>query len=302
MRHKILAGFIILGVVLSSCRVITDAPAGTTIMETPVPATLLPTVDAFEMTSTSIPLPTETPEPTPTVAVVQIPEIIDIQSPLPGQWVSSSSMEIRGMADPTFEQNLVIRLVALDGTELLLTSTTIQADAGLRGSFISAIEYDASGYSDGMVQVFSRSAKDGSLEHLSSRMVKFGSGTPNPAAGQQPKEKINLTGVRIGQANTRLQLQAEGSATGVFENTLEFKLCGDGGVGTSDFICGGADNVIIASHTTTDAPEMGEPGVFQILAELPNGKWRDGRLVIYTVSPANGEIEHAASMIIRNGP
>jgi hypothetical protein len=255
-----------------------------------------------EITETTHPLPTETPESTPTIGTVQVPEVIDIQSPLSGQWVSTTSMEVRGMADPTFEQNLIIRLVAFDGTELLLTSTTIQADAGLRGSFTSSIEYNASGYSDGMVQVFSRSAKDGSLEHLCSRMVKFGSGTPNLATKPQPNEKINLSGVRIGQANTRLQLQAEGSATGIFENSLEFKLCGDGGVGTTDFICGGADNVIIASHTTTDAPEMGETGVFQILAELPNGKWRDGRLVVYTVSPANGEIEHATSMIIRNGP
>jgi len=153
-----------------------------------------------------------------------------------------------------------------------------------------------------MLQVFSRSAKDGSLEHLSSRIVKFGSGTPSPAGTLQPDERIQIFNVQVGHLNTRLQLIADGIAYGIFENTLQFKLCGDGGVGSTDFICGGADNVIIASNLTFFAPEMGSPGNFDIQAELPNGKWRDGRVVIYSISPANGEVDHASSMIIRNGP
>jgi len=89
--------------------------------------------------------PTLSPTPTiePTVdlpePVIALPEIIDIQAPLPGQLVAGTTMEIRGMADPTFEQNLEIRLVTMEGEELLHTSTIIQADAGQRGSFLKTI-------------------------------------------------------------------------------------------------------------------------------------------------------------------
>lgn len=300
MRQLFAIGLLV-SIILSGCRVIPSTQDQSTIVEVPLPTpTILPT----DIPVTQAVIPTPTPESTPTEEIVSTvpPEAIDIQYPLSGQSVSSTSMEIRGIADPAFEQNLGIRLIAFDGTELLVTSTTIQADMGQRGPFTSRLSYDAGSNTDGMLQVFSRSAKDGSLEHLASRIVKFGAGTPGPAAEQQPDERIALHAVRIGQANTRLQLQAEGSASGLFENTLAFKLCGDGGVGTADFICGGADNVIIASHTTTNASEMGALGSFTILAELPNGKWRNGRVVVYSISPANGEVDHAASLPIRNGP
>ncbi len=300
MWRKLLAICIISSLALVSCKVTSSEPTPNSILSEPSPTIVVATETQSPIPVTAIPI--VVPTVTPTQAVELVPEAIDIQYPLNGQWVSPTQVEVRGISDPTFEQNLGIRLLTMDGTELVATATIVQADAGQRGGFSTLLVYDAGDAKDGMIQVFSRSPKDGSLEHLSSRMVKFGSGTPAPTASQQPHEKISLSFVRIGQSNTRLLLEGEGTAVGVFENTLQFKLCGDGGVGISDFFCGGVDNIIIASNISVSASEMGSPGTFSIRAELPNGKWRDGRIVVFSISPANGQVEHASSLIIRNGP
>lgn len=300
MWRKELFILITCSLILTSCKVTSNEPTTTSILSEPSPTLIVKAETPSAIPGTAV--PSVTPSVTPTETVEVVPEAIDIQFPLPGQWVSSTQVELRGIADPTFEQNLSIRLLTMDGTELVATSTIIQADAGQRGGFSTSLVYNAGDAKDGMIQVFSRSPKDGSLEHLSSRMVKFGNGTASPLAKQQPNEKISLQLVRIGQSNTKLLLEGEGSAVGIFENTLLFKLCGDGGVGTADFFCGGADNVIIASNTMISATEMGSPGTFSISAELPNGKWRNGRVVVYSISPANGQVEHASSLLIRNGP
>lgn len=266
------------------------------VVSTLIPTENIPTV----VTPTATTMPTNTPMPEN--IIIDLPEVIDIQYPFSSGKVPATGFTVQGMAEPTFEQNLIIRIVDMDGNEQVLLPTTIQAEMGTRGLFSEELELNARLDSSAMLQIFSRSAKDGSLEHLNSRILNFVSDFDEPENLYPLTEKIVITGLRVGQFNTRLELQAEGLAVGIFENTLEYKLCGDGGVGTSDFICGGADNVITAGIIQLEAPEMGQPGTFILRAEIPHGKWKTGRLVIYTTSAANGEIEHASSAIIKNGP
>ncbi|MBN2501595.1 MAG: Gmad2 immunoglobulin-like domain-containing protein [Anaerolineales bacterium] len=97
--------------------------------------------------------PTETPLPEPTMPFTETPpdmdfpaEAIYIESPAPGATVGSS-IQIKGMAAPTFEQNLMVRVLAEDGAVLHEMPTTIQADAGQRGAFSADVplELDAEG-------------------------------------------------------------------------------------------------------------------------------------------------------------
>ncbi len=300
---KVITSLIILSL-LSGCKV---KPIETT--EEPILIMPDPTSVPIPTSTVAIPtVPVPTPKPSPSAAPtseiisIELPEVIDIQYPFSTGKVPVDGFSVQGMADPTFEQNLIIRVVDMDGTELLLIPTIIQSEMGVRGVFTEDLEIKARLNSSAMMQVFSRSAKDGSLEHLNSRILNFVSDFDNPENLFPSTEKILITGLRVGQYNTRLELQAEGKAEGIFENTLEYKLCGDGGVGTTDFICGGADNVITSGTIQVAAPDMGQPGSFTLRAEIPHGKWKTGRLVIYTTSPVNGEIEHASSAIIKNGP
>lgn len=265
--------------------------------------TLSPTENkSLVITSNATEIPTVTPTPTPDDVLSELPEVIDIQYPFPSGKVPATGFSVQGMADPTFEQNLVIRLVDMEGNEQLVIPTTIQAEMGNRGFFTENLNINARLDTSAMLQIFSRSAKDGSLEHLNSRMLNYVADFDKPENLYPSTEKIVITGLRVGQFNTRLELQAEGFAVGIFENTLEYKLCGDGGIGTSDFICGGADNVISTGAIQLDSSTMEQPGKFELRAEIPHGKWKTGRLVIFTTSAATGEIEHASSAIIKNGP
>ncbi len=102
---------------------------------TPVPTgTAPPTVAA----PTSTPLPTVVgqsggPPSRPTEAIV-------IMEPASGSRVTSP-LRLRGEANPTFEQNLIVRMVTADGEEMSLQPTTIQADAGQRGPFTLDIPF-----------------------------------------------------------------------------------------------------------------------------------------------------------------
>lgn len=300
MKKGIVLGLLLIS--LSGCRVITSAPP------TEMPTSPPPTPTTAPSATPAPILPTSTPTMLPTATstsqpvVIEQPEVIDIQYPFTTGKVPPTGFTIQGMADPTFEQNLVIRLVDMDGNEILLQPTTIQADIGMRGLFSQQLEFNEKLSTNAMLQVFSHSVKDGSLEHLNSRMLTFDAEPDAPKDLFPQTEKILITDLRVGQVNTRLELQAEGVAVGIFENTLEFKLCGEGGIGTSDFVCGGADNVITSGVVQVNAPDVGQPGTFSIRAEIPNGKWKTGRLVVYATSVANGEIEHASSAIIKNGP
>ena len=86
-------------------------------------------------------------------------ESIWIQSPENGA-NSSGILTVQGISDPTFEQNLVIRLVDQNNIELLRTNTIIQADAGSRGDFSTAIDIPLTSTTQpAILQVFSVSPK-----------------------------------------------------------------------------------------------------------------------------------------------
>ena len=61
-------------------------------------------------------------------------EIIHIAQPAANS-VVSSPLTISGKADSTFEQNIVVRISAEDGSQLALGPTTIQSSLGSRGKY-----------------------------------------------------------------------------------------------------------------------------------------------------------------------
>ncbi len=302
MRSRLFCILIISLLILTGCKVLPDVP-------TTVVSTLIIPTDTAEPTATEeIILPTDTPSPVPstpteapTQVVVTAPESIDIQYPFPGAMVASP-VTITGQADPTFEQNLIVQFANENGI-ISSQPVTINADSGSRGDFSTVLDYSVSDDLPIMLQVFWRSPKDGSLMHLNGFIVEDGSQSAPQKPLEQKVEKLFLSEVRIGLNNGRLELQADGSAEGLFENTLQYSLCGGGsGNGPEDFICGSNDNIMLSGSIITDAPDMGKPGNFSIRHMLPNGQWQSAILVIYSSSAANGLVEHAASAIVKNGP
>ena len=302
MNKRLLLTIIISIMILSGCRVVSDATPTAEI------ALILPSDTPEPTTTEEIILPTETPTqipPTPTAqptqVIVSVPEAIDIQYPFPGA-VITSPLTVTGLADATFEQNLIVQLTG-ESSEIAQVPTTIQADTGSRGGFSAKVEYAVPDDNPVMLQVFWRSPKDGSLMHLNGFMLQPGAQSAPQKPVEEKVEKLFLSEVRIGLNNGKLELQADGSAEGLFENNLQYALCGNGsGHGGDDFVCGSGDNIMLTGSTIVNAPDMGKRGDFSIRHMLPNGQWQSAILVIYSTSAANGLVDHATSMIVKNGP
>ena len=105
------------------------------------------------------------------------------------------------------------------------------------------------------------------------------------------------------QNSGKLELVADGLASGLYGNMLQYKLCGDSdGSGESDLICGSKTNILSAGLIEVVQEEDATTGTWSISAQLANGQWSQGSLVVYNASAANGEVSHAASQSIKNGP
>ncbi|MFQ5945730.1 MAG: Gmad2 immunoglobulin-like domain-containing protein [Anaerolineae bacterium] len=111
-----------------------------------------------------------TPSPTPTASPVPgaadgPPEAILLLEPGPASRVTSP-VRVAGIADPTFEQNLVVQILLPDGSEVALSPTTIQAELGQRGHFEVEIPFSIADTQNAFIQAYDQSARDGGTIHL----------------------------------------------------------------------------------------------------------------------------------------
>ena len=90
-----------------------------------------------------------------------------------------------------------------------------------------------------------------------------------------------------------------GSAWGSFENTLNYVVCGEKSGNIPDLVCGTMENRLMDGVMTTDATEMGLPGNFEISISNTHTFPPSATIVIYSVSPMNGSIDHAAVTVVR---
>lgn len=153
--RTLLLWLVLVGVLLASCRVAEE--------------TVIP------------PLPTPTPcAPCPVCPECE-EEAILITSPKPGE-VISSSVQVAGISDPTFEQHLAIQVIGGDGSVIGQGAATIAADWGQRGPFEAQIAFTPPASEEpGRIIVFDTSPRDGGLVHLSSVGVNLAGTSEIPA-------------------------------------------------------------------------------------------------------------------------
>lgn len=239
---------------------------------------------------------TVTPSPavdteTPTAAAPARPEeAIFIQEPGPGSQVTSP-IRVAGVADPTFEQNLVVRIVTADGTEVAQVPTTIQADVGQRGPFEVEVPVDLDTQHNIFIQVYAASARDGGLIHLSSTGVMFTPEGPEQIVTQEPHpEQIAIFQPQSGETISGGVAHVEGFALASFEQTLLIEILDVDG------------NVVGSQPVTVQAPDLGQPGPFSADVAYTVTESGPGRVVIRDVSPAFGGNTHLNSVEITLQP
>ncbi|GAB4580093.1 MAG: hypothetical protein Fur0022_28320 [Anaerolineales bacterium] len=239
----------------------------------------------WPMVAEQLPLPTNVNPP-----AAYGDDAILILEPGPGSRVTSP-LHISGMADPTFEQNLVVRIVLDDGTEIALTPTTIQADLGLRGPFSIDIPLTITGERQAFIQVYTTSARDGGITHLSSVGVTLTeSGPVEIRPVTDTSERINIYTPTLGGTVSGGVAHIEGFALASFEQHLLVEVVDENG------------NVIGSSPVTVAAPDLGMPGPFTVDVPYTLSTAGPGRIVVRDPSAAFDGDVHIASVEVQLEP
>lgn len=203
----------------------------------------------------------------------------------------TSPIRVAGLADPTFEQTLVVRVVLVDGAELVTQPVTIAADLGQRGPFSGEIPFVVEDERQAFIQVFAQSARDGGVTHLASVGVRLTpTGPEDIVPGKPQPEQIAIFEPAPGATIQGGVAHVEGFGLGGFEQTLVVEVHDQSG------------SVVGSMPITVDAPDLGLPGV--ILADVPYtlATAGPGRIVVRDISPAFGGDSHVSSVDVSLEP
>jgi hypothetical protein len=211
-------------------------------------------------------------------------EAILILEPGPGSRLTSP-IHVAGIADPTFEQNLVARLLLDDGSELALMPAQIQAELGQRGNFAVDIPFAISGERQAFLQVYATSARDGGVTHLASVGLTVADSEPENIIPVTPHpERIVIHQPAPGETISGGTAHVEGFGLASFEQTLLVEVVDEAG------------NVVGSQPVTVNAPELGQPGSFSVDVPYSAAFNGPGRIVVRDISPAFGGDTHRATV------
>ena len=215
-----------------------------------------------------------------------------ILEPGPGSRLTSP-FTVRGVADPTFEQALVARLVDASGSVLVEEPLVIQSPLGERGPFEGQIEFAVSEQTNVFLQVYAPSARDGGITHLET----VGGGItllpdgPQDIVDRDPyPEQIAIFEPQAGQQISAGLVHVEGFGLASFEGTLVLELYDAEGIEL------GSMPIIVAS------PDMGTPGHYSGELSYAITEQTPARLVVRDPLPTGNGVNHITSVEIRLQP
>ncbi len=257
----------------------------------------------FQSPFPGLPFATRTPGPAPTAGPdTRGAEAILILEPGAGSSITST-VHVAGEADPTFEQSLVVRISDADGKFLSTTAVQIAADASQRGKFAVDVPVHVFADQPGRISVYAISPRDGGLTHLASvEVTLLAAGVASIQAGQPRGESIAIFAptlrATVGGGTARIT----GFSDYVFESQLGVAICGEGGSGEPDLICGTKDNLLGLGTAFVNSPDAGQPGPFTADVKYTVAQQTQGRIVVFDASPRDGGLTHLASVEVVLGP
>jgi predicted secreted protein len=255
-------------------------------LQSPTP-TALPASPPPQASAT---MPPAAPSPTPTRESMEPEEAILILEPGPGSRLTSP-VHVAGIADPTFEQTLVVRIVLDDGSELTIHPLTIAADIGQRGPFEGDVYFSVDGERHALIQIYDQSARDGGIVHLASVGVILLSEGPEVIEPFDPHpEVIVIDRPEFGATIRGGVVHVEGFGLASFEGTLIIEVHDAEG------------NVVGSQPIIVQAPDWGFPGPFsadvsyEVVVEGP------GRIVVIDPLPVFDGLGHISSVEVTLAP
>lgn len=231
------------------------------------------------------------PETSESAYAPRLPEeAILILQPAPGSRLTSPAT-VAGIADSTFEQHLVVRILLDDGTQLALQPALIQAELGQRGPFEIELDFTIQGERQAFIQVSADSPRDGQITHLSSTgVILMESGPAEIRQAENRDEQLHILRPEPGDIISGGVVIVEGYGWASFENTLLVEIHDQEG------------NIFAQGPVTIASPEMGLSGPFWIELPYSISEAGAGRVVVRDISPAFGGDVHRSSVEIRIAP
>jgi hypothetical protein len=221
---------------------------------------------------------------TPTSGPMGPEEAILILEPGPGSRLISP-LHVAGIADPTFEQTLIVRLVLDDGAELTIHPLTIAADIGQRGPFEGDIHFVVSGERNALLQLYDQSARDGGIVHLASVGVTLAdTGANDVLPGTLHPETIVVHQPELGDTIVGGVAHVEGFGLASFEQTLIVEVHDAEG------------NVVGSLPIMVNAADWGIPGPFSADVPYAVAVESPGRIVVIDPLPAFDGVGHISSV------
>lgn len=269
---------------------------------TPAPTPVPPTATAVPPTATNPPPPpepsaTSEPSPTPTTEAGQ-PSAILIIDPARNS-VVTNPLFVRGEADPTFEQGLIVQVSDESGNAITQVYTTIAAEAGQRGPFQVETSFRVDREQPGRISVYSVSPRDGGIEMLESVEVTLSPGAPVALDSNAPyTQPIQIFEPVLGTEVGGGALHVTGYSVPVFESQLGAMLCGEGGSGAPDPVCGTVDNILAQVTVFVQSPDIGQPGPFDFFIEYNVPQRVSARLAIFDASARDGGLTMLTSRYV----
>ena len=225
-----------------------------------------------------------------TVSPKNVEEAILILEPGPGSRVVGK-INLSGVADPTFEQHLLVKVTLDDGTEIASVPTIIGVEAGKRGPFSVEIPFSVDTERQAFIQVSSSSARDGGTTHLSSVTVTLSPTGPERINKVEPHpEQIIILQPAPGAEISGGMVHVQGYGWASFEQTLVVDILDIDG------------NVIGSQPVIVNSPEMGEPGPFEVDVAYTLQTPGPGRVVVRDPSVVIPSDVHLTSVEVNLSP
>jgi hypothetical protein len=200
---------------------------------------------------------------------------------------------VSGVADPTFEQTLVARLVNASGSVLIEEPLMVQSPLGERGPFEGQIEFTISEETNVFLQVYATSPREGGITHLASvggGITLAPDGSRDIVEREPYPEQIAIYEPQAGQQISAGNVHVEGIGVASFEGTLVLELYSAEGAEL------GSVPIIVESS------DMGTPGHFSGDVPYSIGEAMPARLVVRDPLPTGNGVNHIASVEIRLEP
>ncbi len=211
----------------------------------------------------------------------------------------TSPVFVSGIAGPTFEQNLIVRVTDMYGNVLAEEVTTILADIGKAGAYMVQLEFSVEAEIPGRISVFDVSAMNGALLHVASVPVTLlASGTSTINVNEDNSEVIEIHTPELNQEVGGGKITVTGVSEYFFESSLVVALCGTGGTGPEHYLCGAVDNFLGLGYAMIDSPDMGIGGPFSGTISFAVEEEMPAILQIFAISPMDGSIEHLSSVTV----